>query len=107
MVAQVASLQIKPNIDAVATAKQLEKDLIPLLEKQDGFEGFITLVTSDKKEALAISLWETQMHLNAYMRDCRPRVLNMMSKLVDVPPVGTTYDVFASDVHSVAAHVMA
>jgi len=43
----------------------LEKEIIPLLRKQKGFQDEITLVASQRNEAIAISFWDKQDNADA------------------------------------------
>jgi len=50
MFARKVSMHLKPDGVAEFTRK-LEKDVIPLLRKQNGFQDEITFVATDRKEA--------------------------------------------------------
>ncbi len=52
------SMHLKPNSVAEFT-RTLEKEIIPLLRKQKGFQDEITFVGSTGTEAFGISLWDT------------------------------------------------
>jgi hypothetical protein len=57
MFARKVSMHLKPNSAAEFT-QRLEKNIIPLLRKQKGFQDEITFLTTGGKDAFAISLWD-------------------------------------------------
>ncbi|MEK7807172.1 MAG: hypothetical protein AAB528_05495 [Chloroflexota bacterium] len=66
MFARTVRLQLKPNSAAEFTGL-VEREIIPLLRKQQGFKDEITFVPPDGKEAVAISLWEQKENAEVYM----------------------------------------
>src|SRR2546426_128114 len=73
MFARTVRMQLKPNSVAEFTSV-IEKEIIPLLRKQQGFRDEITFLPPDNgKEAVAISLWEQKE--NAEERDFVPEAL--------------------------------
>jgi len=52
-------LQLKPNL-VNEFPVTFEKEILPLLRRQKGFLDELLLVTPEKREAVAISLWETK-----------------------------------------------
>ena len=63
MFAREVVLQLKPNV-AKELPATFEKEILPLLRRQKGFLDELLLVTPEKKEVEAISLWETKEHAN-------------------------------------------
>jgi len=59
MFARRVYLHLKPNSVAELT-QRLEKEIIPLLRKQKGFQDEITFVSKGGKEAFGISLWDNR-----------------------------------------------
>jgi len=57
MFARRVSMQLKPNSVAEFT-QRIEKDILPLLRKQKGFQDEITCISKGQREAFGISLWE-------------------------------------------------
>ena len=57
MFARSVSLHLKPNSAAEFT-QTIDKEIIPLLRKQKGFQDEITFLVPGEKEAVAISLWD-------------------------------------------------
>lgn len=73
MFARRLSVQLKPNKFDEFT-KTFEKDIIPLLRKQQGFKDEITFAAPDGIELLAIGLWDTEKNAQTYdasaYKDC-------------------------------------
>lgn len=102
MYARTVRMQLKPNSVAEFTLT-VEKEVIPLLRKQQGFKDEITFVPSDGKEAVAISLWEQKENAEAYHRGAYPEVLKAMAKVVEGTPQVQTSEVSNSTWHKIAA----
>ena len=102
------SLSIRLKANSVAEFTQLiEKDSLPTLRKQKGFQDEITLVVPGGTEAIAISLWDKKENAEAYNRDAYPAVLKGLAKVVEGTPQLRTYEVCNSTFHKIAAHVTA
>jgi hypothetical protein len=102
MYAQNVSLSLKPNTGSEFT-QTFEKDILPLLRKQNGFKDEITFLGSNGKDALAISLWDRKESADAYSRDTYPQVLKGLAKVVDGTPEVQAYEVANSTCHKIAA----
>src|SRR5258707_13670335 len=100
------SMHLKPNSVAEFT-RTLEKEIIPLLRKQKGFQDEITFVSSTGTEAFGISLWDTPENAEAYNRGTYPEVTKFLATVVEGPPQVETYDVANSTFHKIAAAVAA
>src|SRR5947209_15812626 len=74
MYARNVSIHLKANTAGEFT-RTLEKDVLPLLRKQNGFKDEISFLTSDRSEAVAISLWDRKEDADNYNRDIYPQVL--------------------------------
>jgi heme-degrading monooxygenase HmoA len=106
MFARSLSIQLKPNSVAAFT-QLIEKEALPMLRKQKGFQDEITFVVPDGKEAVAISLWDKKENAEAYSRDAYPGVLKALGKVVEGTPQVRTYEVCNSTFHKIAAHAAA
>ena len=102
MFARTVRMQLKPNSVGEFTMV-VEKEVIPVLRKQQGFKDEITFVPSDGKEAVAISLWEQKENAEAYGRGAYPEVLKAMAKVVEGTPQVQTSEVSNSTWHKIAA----
>jgi hypothetical protein len=102
MFARTVRMQLKPN--SVPTFTQLvEKEVIPLLRRQQGFKDEIAFVPSDGKEAVAISLWEQKENAEAYGRGAYPEALKAMATVIEGTPQVQTSEVSNSTWHKIAA----
>jgi hypothetical protein len=96
-------MQIKTNGGAEFT-RTIEKDVLPRLRKQTGFEDELTFLNPNGKDVLAISLWDRKDSADNYARDTYPQVLkDLASVLVGTPEV-QGFEVSNSTFHKIAAH---
>ena len=102
MYARNVSMHLKANTAGEFT-QTLEKDVLPLLRKQNGFKDEITFVAPDGAEAVAISLWDRKENADAYSRDTYPEVLKTLAKVVEGTPEVENYQVANSTCHKIAA----
>ena len=102
MFARTVRMQLKPN-SVVEFTGLVEKEVIPLLRKQQGFRDEITFVPADGKEAIAISLWEQKENAEAYGRGTYPEVLKALAKVVEGTPQVQPSEVSNSTWHKIAA----
>jgi hypothetical protein len=94
-------MHLKSNSVAEFT-RTLEKEIIPLLRRQKGFQDEITFVGSTGTEAFGISLWDTAQNAEAYNRGTYPEVTKMLAKVIDGTPQVETYQVANSTFHKIA-----
>jgi len=92
MYARRVSLKLKPNSTAEFT-QRLEKEVIPMLRKQKGFQDEITFVAPAGTEAFGVSLWDNKQSADAYNRGPYAEVTKILAKLVDGTPRLETYEV--------------
>src|SRR5258708_296318 len=102
MFARRVHMHLKPNSVAEFTQK-LEKDILPLLRKQQGFQDEIPFVTHDGREGLGISLWTKRENAETYSRGTYPEVTKILATVVEGAPEVETYDVANSTFHKIAA----
>ena len=100
--ARTVRMQLKPNSVAEFTGL-IEREVIPLLRKQQGFKDEITFVPSDGKEAVGISLWDQKENAEVYQRGAYPDVLKALAKVVEGTPQVHTSEVSNSTFHKIAA----
>lgn len=106
MYARKVSMQLKPNSVAELT-QRLEKEIIPLLRKQKGFQDEITFVVPGGTDAFGISLWENKENAEAYSGGPYTDVTKILSRLVEGTPKVETFEVANSTFHKIAAAVTA
>src|SRR5438093_13726099 len=92
MYARRVSMKLKPN-SKVEFTQRLEKDVIPLLRKQKGFQDEITFVAPGGTDAFAISLWDKPESAEAYNRQTYAEVVKILSKCVEGNPKVETFEV--------------
>jgi heme-degrading monooxygenase HmoA len=102
MYARRVSLKLKPNSTAEFT-QRLEKEVIPMLRKQKGFQDEITFVVPAGTEAFGVSLWDNKESADAYNRGPYAEVTKILAKLVDGSPRLETYEVSNSTFHKIGA----
>jgi hypothetical protein len=102
MFARRVSMELKPNSSAELTQK-LEKEVIPMLRKQKGFQDEITFVATGGAKAFGISLWDKSESADTYNRETYPEVVKLLAKFVDGTPRIDTYEVSNSTFHKIAA----
>ena len=102
MFARKVTMHLKPNSVAEFT-QRLEREIIPLLRKQKGFQDEITFVVAGGTEAFGISLWENAENAEAYNRGSYQDVTKILGRVVDGSSKVETYDVANSTFHKIAA----
>ncbi len=106
MFARRVHIQLKPNSVAEFT-QRLQKDILPLLRKQKGFQDEITFVRQGGGETFGISLWDTPENAEAYNRETYPEVTKLLATVIEGVPQVETFDVVNSTFHKIAAAVAA
>src|SRR2546427_12551599 len=102
MFARTVRMQLKPNSVAEFTSV-IEKEIIPLLRKQQGFRDEITFLPPDNgKEAGAISLWEQKENGEANGSGTYPNGLKAVAKGGEGTPQAETCEVSKSACHRTA-----
>ena len=104
MFARRIYMHLKPNSVAEFT-QRIEKDILPLLRKQKGFQDEITFVGQSGAEAFAISLWDKAENAEAYNRGTYPEVTKILATVVEGPAQVETFNVVNSTFHKIAAAV--
>jgi heme-degrading monooxygenase HmoA len=106
MFARRVYLHLKPNSVAEFTHR-LEREIIPLLRKQKGFQDEISFVGQGGTEAFGISLWDSAENAEAYNRGTYPEVAKILATVVEGSAQVETFEVANSTFHKVAAAVAA
>ena len=95
MFVRKVSMQLKPNTLAEFTTA-FEKEIVPLLHKQQGFKGEITFATPGSRDVLAISLWDTKKNADLYNSKTYADVLKTLANVIDGTPKVETTEVLHS-----------
>jgi len=105
MLARNVHLHLKPNSVAEFT-HTIEKEIIPLLRKQKGFQDEITFIVPGGMEAMGISLWDEKQNAEAYDRGTYKDVLKALAKVIEGTPQVQTYEVANSTFHKIATRIL-
>src|SRR5437867_1159406 len=104
MFARRVFMHLKPN-STLELTQRLEKEVIPLLRKQKGFQDEITFVVPGGANAFGISLWDKAESAEAYNRGPYAEVVKILSKVVEGTPQVETYEVANSTFHKISVAV--
>jgi heme-degrading monooxygenase HmoA len=98
MFARNISLHVKSNMLSDYT-RTFEKEVLPMLRKQNGFKDEITLAGPGGVDVIAISLWENKKDAEAYNTNTYPQVLKTLARFIEGTPQVHTFDVVTSTLH--------
>jgi heme-degrading monooxygenase HmoA len=101
MYARTVAIRLKPNTLSDFT-KAFDTTVLPILRKQKGFQDEITLATPGDADVVAISLWDTKEHAEAYNATGYPEVLKSLDRVLDGTPKLRVSDVISSTFHTAA-----
>jgi len=101
MFARNVSIHLKSNMLSDYT-RTFEKDVLPLLRKQNGFKDELTLSNPGSVDVIAISLWESKANAEAYNTNVYPEVLKTLARMIDGTPKVQTFEAVTSTYHHVA-----
>jgi hypothetical protein len=92
--------RIKLRADSVPEFRRLlEYKILPLLRAQKGFQDEITLLSSQRNEAIAISFWDKQENADAHNHVVYLDVLRALSKVIENLPSVETFELVDSTFH--------
>ena len=106
MFARNVSFHLKSNMLSDYT-RAFEKDVLPLLRKQNGFKDEITFAGPGGVDVTAISLWENKKDADNYNNSTYPQVLKTLARFIEGAPKVQTSDVVNSTFHKSAELVTA
>jgi len=106
MFARFVSMRLK-NGNLTEFNRILDKEVIPLLQRQKGFREEIVLTNPSAAEVVGISIWEQKENAESYNREKFSEVQQLLAKVLDGTPQVKTYEVSHSTIHKIAAHVTA
>ena len=95
MFARNVSFQLKAN-NLSDYKRTFEKDVLPLLRKQNGFRDEITLAGPGGVDVIAISMWENKHDAETYNTNGYPQVLKTLARFIEGTPQVHTFDVVTS-----------
>jgi tRNA(Phe) wybutosine-synthesizing methylase Tyw3 len=106
MFARNVSFHLKSNTLADYT-RTFDKDILPLLRKQNGFKDEITFSSSGGTDVTAISLWDNKASADTYSANSYPEVLRTMARFIEGTPTVQNAEVVNSTFHKIAVHALA
>jgi hypothetical protein len=95
MFARNFSFHLKSNMLSDYT-RTSDKDILPLLRKQNGFKDEITLSGPGGIDVAVISLWDNEASLDTYNTNIYPEVLKTIARFIEGTPQVRTFDVVTS-----------
>lgn len=104
MFARSVSFHLKAGRAAEFT-QLLDKNIIPVLRKQKGFQDEIALVAPGGADAVGISVWDLKENADTYARGAYAGVLKALEQVVEGTPQVQTYEVSNSTFHRIADRV--
>jgi heme-degrading monooxygenase HmoA len=103
MFARNVHLQLKPNTTGAQFTQTLERDVLPLMRKQPGFQEEVAFIGPNGHEVYAISFWESKEKAEQYNRAAYPEVLKALAPVVQGAPELLTYEVCSSTIPKITA----
>jgi hypothetical protein len=106
MFARNVSIHLKANMLSDYT-RTFEKEVLPLLRKQNGFKDEITFADAGGVDVTAISLWDNKTSAEAYNTKAYPEVLKTLARFIEGTPKVQTGEVVNSTFHKIDVGVAA
>ena len=100
MFARNAHFRVRSLNMAADFSRTLENEVLPLLRKQEGFKGEITLSNPSNLERISISLWDNKSNAEAYSANVYPQVLKILSKVIEGTPKIRIFEAVALNLDS-------
>ena len=106
MFARNVSFHLKSNMLSDYT-RTFDKDILPLLRRQNGFKDEITFSGPGGIDVTAISLWDNKASADTYNTSTYPEVLKTMARFTEGTPKVQNGEVVNSTFHKITAGVAA
>jgi hypothetical protein len=106
MFARSVSFHLKPGRSTEFT-RLIDKDVIPVLRKQKGFQDEIAFITPGGADAVGISVWDFKENAETYARGAYPGVVKALEQVVEGTPQVQTYEVSNSTFQKTVARATA
>jgi len=100
MYARMVKMNLKPNRIAEFN-ETLEKQVIPMLRKEKGFQDEITFAGPSGTEMVAISLWDRKESAESFSGHPYSEVLKSLTNVLEGTPQVKTYEVGNSTFHKI------
>ncbi len=92
MFVRIVRMKLKPD-GAKDIARTVDDEVFPVVNRFAGFAGQFTMVSSDRKEAIGISLWDRKENAEKYEKEGSAGVLKALGKHMEGIPEIRTYEV--------------
>ena len=76
--------------------RTFEKEILPLLRRQNGFKGEVNLANAGGADSTTISFWENKNDADTYNTNTYPQVLKTLARFIEGTPQVHTFDVVTS-----------
>jgi hypothetical protein len=100
MIARNVTMHLKPNSAAEFT-QTFQKEILPLLRQQKGFQDEITFIIPGGQDAVGVSFWDKQENADAYSQRTYPEVLKTLRNVLDGIPQVQHFEVLNSTFHNI------
>src|SRR4051812_33663542 len=80
-------------------SQMFDREILPVLQKQNGFQDEVTFFDQDRRQVLAISLWQSKEAADVYSRETYPQILKTLSRVIEGSPQVRNYEVAFSTLH--------
>lgn len=99
MFARITRVSLKPGSRGGYT-RAIDDEVLPKMKKFAGFAGQISLISSDGKEGIGISLWHRREDAEAYQRKGYADVMKALERFTVGGSEVHTYDVTNSTIEA-------
>jgi heme-degrading monooxygenase HmoA len=100
MFARILKINLKPNRTDDFN-QTFEKQILPMLRKEKGFQDVITFTGPSGTEMVSISLWDRKESAESYNGQTYPEVLKALANVLEGSPQVKTYEVASSTFHKI------
>lgn len=100
MFTRIVRLTLKTNA-APEFAKVLEKEIVPRLREEPGFQDELLFISAGGPDVVAISIWDSKQDAESYARTEYPQVLRILERFIEGTPAVETYQLGYSTLHRV------
>jgi hypothetical protein len=104
--ARIVSLDLKPNTHR-QFSELFEKQILPILCKQQGFKDEMLLVDPGAPKVIAISLWDTKENADSYNSKAYPQAVKSLTGVLEGAPEVKIYQMAYSTFYKIAVGVAA
>ena len=100
MFARIVRMRIK-STDTSQLTQTLENEVLPVLKSQRGFRDELIFVAPDRKEAVGISIWDSQQDAEAYQKTGFTEVQRIIKTVAEGTPQVETFEVAHSTIQKI------